>query len=329
MRDLAAATEHYVAQTLHARLHLDAWPAAATLPPYLRTTYQLMRGRLGETPILWLLAEEPVTPKTLEKHIDTLAAHWPGAMVAVFRVLPAYVRQRLIQKGIAFVVPGTQLYLPGLGFDYRERSAAPREEREHLRPSAQLLLLYLLYRQTDRAMTLSDIVPELGYTLMTVSRGVAELEAAGLVETTKVGRSKTVRLAKTPDETWGVAQERLSTPVVRTVAVPAAAWGDVVRPFAGLCALAGYTMLQGPPGAVRAIGATKARELDVADQVIKDAEEYVAEDDVERTEIWAYDPTLLASGPAVDRLSLYLTLRDDSDERVQMALTELLEGMTW
>jgi len=31
----------------------------------------------------------------------------------------------------------------------------------------------------------------------------------------------------------------------------------------------------------------------------------------------------------VDRLSLYLTLKDDCDERVEAALVELLEGVKW
>ena len=40
---------------------------------------------------------------------------------------------------------------------------------------------------------------------------------------------------------------------------------------------------------------------------------------------WAYDPKLLAISPAVDPLSLSLCFKDDPDERVQMAMEQLLE----
>jgi hypothetical protein len=46
-------------------------------------------------------------------------------------------------------------------------------------------------------------------------------------------------------------------------------------------------------------------------------------------EVWSYEPDLLSDGPAVDRFSLYLSLRDDTDERVQSALAEMMRGVTW
>jgi hypothetical protein len=48
-----------------------------------------------------------------------------------------------------------------------------------------------------------------------------------------------------------------------------------------------------------------------------------------RMEIWAYSPGLLSDGPAVDPLSLYLSLRSSGDERVQQQLEELIAGVKW
>ncbi|MEI8121955.1 MAG: hypothetical protein WCI20_07870 [bacterium] len=42
-----------------------------------------------------------------------------------------------------------------------------------------------------------------------------------------------------------------------------------------------------------------------------------------------YRPEILSDGPTVDRLSLYLSLREEHDERVQSALKELLESVRW
>jgi len=46
-------------------------------------------------------------------------------------------------------------------------------------------------------------------------------------------------------------------------------------------------------------------------------------------EVWSYDPLILAGDDFVDRLSLYLSLRETSDERIEAALNELLETLPW
>jgi hypothetical protein len=46
-------------------------------------------------------------------------------------------------------------------------------------------------------------------------------------------------------------------------------------------------------------------------------------------ELWVYDPCILAAAGRADRLSLYLSLHDEQDERVQAALAELLKGVEW
>ena len=53
------------------------------------------------------------------------------------------------------------------------------------------------------------------------------------------------------------------------------------------------------------------------------------EDANARIETWTYAPALLADGKGVDPLSLFLSLRDDPDERVQAALAAMMEGFTW
>ena len=46
-------------------------------------------------------------------------------------------------------------------------------------------------------------------------------------------------------------------------------------------------------------------------------------------QVWMYNPGNLAKNFLVDKLSLYLSLRDSSDERVQKELKSLIEEMTW
>jgi hypothetical protein len=46
-------------------------------------------------------------------------------------------------------------------------------------------------------------------------------------------------------------------------------------------------------------------------------------------ELWRYDPCPLSRNASVDPLSLYLSMQDIHDERVEAALDDLAKGMTW
>ena len=45
-------------------------------------------------------------------------------------------------------------------------------------------------------------------------------------------------------------------------------------------------------------------------------------------QLWRYRPNILGES-GIDPLSLAISLKDDKDERVQMAIDELLEGFQW
>ena len=46
-------------------------------------------------------------------------------------------------------------------------------------------------------------------------------------------------------------------------------------------------------------------------------------------EVWSYAPRPYRDPDIVDPLSLYLSLKKSSDERVEMALDHMMEGLPW
>ena len=46
-------------------------------------------------------------------------------------------------------------------------------------------------------------------------------------------------------------------------------------------------------------------------------------------EVWSYSPGLFANGKIVDQFSLYLSLIDIKDERVESAMEEMMESVEW
>ena len=46
-------------------------------------------------------------------------------------------------------------------------------------------------------------------------------------------------------------------------------------------------------------------------------------------EVWRYDPDLLAKNGVIDPLSLYLSIRANDDERIQIELKDLMNSIKW
>ena len=102
--------------------------------------------------------------------------------------------------------------------------------------------------------------------------------------------------------------------------------GQTDGPAAGLSALATYSALADPTVPVVALDRVTAKCLLDA----RGVQELPTADEADlEVELWSYKPGMLSEGPAVDRLSLYLSLRDDTDERVHSALDEMMRGVTW
>jgi hypothetical protein len=51
--------------------------------------------------------------------------------------------------------------------------------------------------------------------------------------------------------------------------------------------------------------------------------------DASEVEVWWYPPALFAEDGFVDRLSLFLSLKDERDERTEAALQEMMEKLKW
>ena len=73
-------------------------------------------------------------------------------------------------------------------------------------------------------------------------------------------------------------------------------------------------------------GGCYAISRDAYDDIGKHSYEEYGENTIE---IWKYAPELLAKDGVVDRLSLYLSLKDSEDERIQIELEHLIDNMQW
>lgn len=98
-----------------------------------------------------------------------------------FKRLESRQRKALIEAKIPFIVPGSQVYLPFLGVILQERMKSVKAAPEKLSPSAQLVLLYLIYEPTVQTARKVNLARRLELSAMNVTRAVQELEALELV----------------------------------------------------------------------------------------------------------------------------------------------------
>lgn len=327
MTSLAENTREYVGKALHQAFDLRPWKRQADLPALLRHEYDFFEGELFESPMLFMLAKDFPTPANTKKHQKMLGDYWDAPFVVVLERASSAWRSQMVLQGIQFVVPHRQMYLPTAGLDLRERFHSHAEQKQRLSPSTQVVFLHGLLRQETPPSTPTELGLHLGYSAMTVSRAIDQLESLELIDAWRSGRERLFGIPGDHRAAWEKAQPYLVTPVRRQLRIRVVRETENFSPLiAGLSALSASSMLSAPGTPVHATTSDVLREL-IEQGTIVEVERV---DDAEAVlQVWSYPPRLLSHDRMVDPLSLYLSLRDDRDERVQAALNDLLERFPW
>lgn len=300
----------------------------SVLPYFLKVTYTLSEGAINGLNVIFakLNSEKDATPNRLAKHRELLEKQMNAKVIFVFNKLEAYERKRLIEKKIAFLEPFKQLYIPSLMLELNNISKRKIEFEpvgEFLTPPAQLAILYHLQVKPLNDLSLQQISELLHYSRMTVSRIIRELAAFNFCEI-KGTKEKNIEFRENGLALWNSVLPRLSSPV-------ADVWFTDELPKikkiskAYDTALAHYTDINESRQLSYSIGKDEYRKVlttEFKKKMNKKFGEY-------RIEIWNYNPLLLTSENEVDCLSLFLSMKNESDERVQMELTKMLNTIKW
>ncbi|MBL8473538.1 MAG: hypothetical protein KF778_08330 [Rhodocyclaceae bacterium] len=326
----ASAVRTYLHDVLGLTTHeAKPWARASELPYFLSDAFEFSELELLGQPVVLAQARayQPHSVGEVRIWMEKVQALTGQAAVYVTDALASYERKRLIEQKVAFIVPGNQLYIPYLGLDLREYfRRRPVAAAETLSPSAQAILLAALLQQPWQAeFQPSRIGSGLGYSAMTVSRATKELVAIGLATAYQVGRSHWLRIEQGPREIWARVQSVARSPVQRNIWVTSNTPVPANARLAGPSALARFSMLSAPRVPVVALDAA-AWKL-AADAGVRESPESGAA--TQEWQIWRYSPALVPNAATVDPLSLTLSLRDNADDRIQIALDELQEQLPW
>jgi len=293
--------------------------ALKQLPFFMRKGFRFYMGELAGSVMLFLYPEEKEipAPKQLQAQVEKIEEVYGNNAVLVLEHVEPYMRNQLMQKRMAFVVPNEQIYIPWMFISLDERKRMKLAHVETFYPATQTLLIYHLWKQPLNGLNLKEIAAHLDYTAMTVTRAVRELEAADVC-TTRGGRQKMVEFEGTNQEVWERAKPYMKNPVQKEL--KGVFIGNTGKwKVAGINALAAYTNLDSSYDNSFAV---KKEEYIKQDQTAM-----AAEPEEGTIQLWNYDPDVLAKDRIADPFSVYLSLKDHEDERVQIALEEMMEGV--
>lgn len=237
---------------------------------------------------------------------------------------PTYERQRLMDKGVYFIMSEQYAHLPMI---VAMEKTSNRKKAEVLTPVAQYLLLYHLQVGSLESLSARDITPLVPYSYESVTLGITCLEDVGLCRKIQNGqRSKVIHYELKGKELWDKAQNVLQSPVENRIYCDDIHL-DADYPVCGINALAHYTMLNPDRERMMMMTGKEYRSVRSAD-VMENPNIY---DGNYIIEVWKY-PVVCKMGNKnqwVDRLSLVLSLREDSDPRVEKEVERIISEQKW
>ena len=287
--------------------------------------YKFYDGEFHGMPLLFAESKGKVaTPRSLSVTASNLTSLFQLPTVFMLPACPAYERQRLIDKDVYFVVSDKFAYLPMLLANERIRKT---KLSKALTPVAQYLLLYHLQIESIEGLAARDIEDKIPYSYASITLGITCLEDLGLCRKVADGsKRKTIHFDKAGKELWEQAQPFLISPVEERIYCDELLSEDHFT-TCGINALAHYTRINPDSERTIMMSAKQLRDFRSSGVLVRPNEF----DGNIIIEAWKYPPVTSIGTKAewVDKLSLVISLREDTDPRVEGEVERLINETEW
>lgn len=329
--------KHYIQEILGTDLNPEQIPqkGLSNLPMFIREAFRLNYATLHNHDLI--LAEpkhnEPLSILQTTKQLHQLQTAFNKKVVLVVEDISAINRKRFIENGINFIVPGKQMYLPDLLIDLRETFSNKKNKhrKTQLLPSAQFILLYYLLHRNEKKKieehTFKELAKKFNYTQMAITKAIDNLKHLELCKAEGT-KEKFLHFNYDRHELWNVALPLMVNPVLKKVYVDEKP-RKIFMLHCNASALPEYTDMNPTKQEYFAIEKNVFYALQKTKALINPNEH----EGRFCLEVWKYNPEKLTEGITeetnVDPLSLYLSLKDSRDERIEMALDKIIEQHTW
>ena len=233
-----------------------------------------------------------------------------------------YIKEKLMEEGIPFVIKGKQVFLPFIGYlltNEHDRELAPVHLISFL---TQKMLLMALYESWAK-VKVTEAARRLGISGMSASRCFDELEYLNIHILGQKGKARVITVPEDRKSFWHQTAGVLRDPVIRRFVLKE----DVgCAKKAGITALCEYSLLSDNPYPTYAV-----TKKEISDLRIKDARQVQLTDDV--------GCVVLELGYFIDfdgkgtqdplSVAMSITAAEREDERVGISIDEMLEEHIW
>lgn len=231
-----------------------------------------------------------------------------------------YIKEKLLEEGIPFVLKGKQVFLPFIGYllsNTQDRKLTPVHLISFL---TQKMLLLAIYEKWN-GMTVSKVAERLGVSKKSASRCFDELEYLNFDVLGMKGKSRVINLPNNIEEFWNKNVSKLRNPVIRKFIL----CKDIeLEKKAGISALCEYSLLSDNTYPTYAItkkeisncGLKEIRMVEKTEEIGCIVLELGYFIDVLKKEIQ-------------DPLSIALSQIENNDERISISINEMLEDYVW
>ncbi len=259
---------------------------------------------------------EDITPMQLAKHQNKMREVFGRSVVYAIEKIESYNISRLTRANVNFIMPNKMVFIPDIMLVLHEKKNTINKISENMPPVAQLIVLYNLQVEDLNGKTILDISECVQMAYPTVNIALKWLVNKNIIEF-KGTKQKNVFFLTKGKMLWEKCLPLMTSPIKRVIYTDTKFDGCI---FSGETAMGDYTMLAEPVTPTLAVSVKLAKENVMVCN--KDFGDY-------RVEVWKYNPSLLTKNNTVDKLSLYLSLRNNEDERVQIELDNMINEMIW
>ena len=289
------------------------------LPAFMASSNEWLTAKLlGRPCVLALSKRRHETPDSVVITWKTARRVLGRRMLLVLEAADEEFCRVLECAGVAYAMPGKRIMIPDeVHVVTGDAPRAIRLPKERLTVNAQLALLWYLLKGKGDRVSFRELAEGPKLPKNRITDVAKELEIARLAAIDKAWKAHALEFSIGKRELWEKALPVMASPVQSRFRTKSPSRG-LAR--AGILALSDQTMLAPDNFGTYAISRGDPR--------IGEMPPLRYEGDV--IEVWKYAPARLAGeSTCVDNLSLYLTLKDDPDERVRGELRTLLEGIEW
>lgn len=285
--------------------------------------FTFYRGTFSGETMCFLLPKDntELTPTHCRRYADRIGEALGMPVVFILQTAQYVNRKRLIEQGVYFVVSNKYAFLPMLLLNSLEKEKK-RKRGSVLSPAAQYILLYYLQSQMKPVCTIKDFQGVVPFSYQSIGRALVDLEGFGLCRSEMIPNvEKRILFIDDKRALWEAGLKYMRSPIKRVVYTDEEL-PSVKMAISGINALSHYSHLNPERRQTLAIYEKDYNES------IKDIQLFEDEGNT-RIEVWIYPSEMFPSSGYVDKLSLYLSMQDIHDARVEKELEIIIKNMLW